>query len=262
MAVAPLGLLSVRWVLIGAVAGVGAWWFFVALMLSCGVQTEALPYIAHAGAAATVGNLMMRFRPFRPSREPVAAAVLAIGLMVVVFILLPHWFMWVAARSSRPWLVAPAIALGAAASAFLGAFPSRRTLGTVPRLVSILMLSAFLTLGVTPLLGNVLFAVLGPGDLVLFGFVVTPIAVFAAGFLTQLVTPTYRPWACGAGWFFALGLVVKERWSAAPGVPLIDGETLIISIGVLLLGAFGAQLAGRFAPAPEAESGVPRAHLE
>ncbi|MGE0548916.1 MAG: hypothetical protein AB7O24_09480 [Kofleriaceae bacterium] len=237
------GTFSIRWTIIGAVAGVGAWWFYVWLMIGSRFETEAAPYIAHAAAAATIGSLMMRFQPLRPTREPVAAAVLAIGLMTLVFIVIPHWFTWVADRSPRPWLVVPAIAALSAASAFGGGLASRRTQVTTPHLVPILLLSAFLTLGLLTVLSNVLLGFTGSFDFVALWYVVSPLSVLVAGYLTQLVTPIYRPWACGAGWFFAFGMVMKQRWSAAPGVELIDAPLLAVTTIALLLGAAGARAA-------------------
>src|SRR4029079_3807530 len=85
----------------------------------------ALPSL-RAGVGASLGGAVMVAVAPRPTREPVIAGVLMIGLMVVLFVLCFPESDWIVARSAHPVPVALALAALSAACAFGGARLGRR----------------------------------------------------------------------------------------------------------------------------------------
>jgi len=119
--------LSWRWIAVGAISIVGAYWLIVFGLVGIRFSDAWLPYMAHALAASLVGVIMMLHAPVRPWREPAIAGALGVVLIAVLVLALPHaTFGWVAARTSSPWLVALGLAALSGLFAFAGAMLLRR----------------------------------------------------------------------------------------------------------------------------------------
>src|SRR5262245_9167237 len=116
-----LAPMSKRWIAVGAIAAIGAYWLCVFALVAIRFDDAWLPYMAHALAASGVGATMMFHAQLRPWREPAIAGVLGIAVMAVLMLALPHaTFGWVATRSSHPWLIALGLATFSAVFAFAG----------------------------------------------------------------------------------------------------------------------------------------------
>src|SRR5262249_40898438 len=114
--------LSKGWLVTGTLAVLGAYWVVVSALITADVYFEGMAYVGHGVGAALAGAILVTHAPVRLWREPLSAGVLAILLLVVMFLALPHArFSWIAKRTEHSWLVATAIALLSGASATAGA---------------------------------------------------------------------------------------------------------------------------------------------
>jgi hypothetical protein len=225
--------LSWRWIAVGAISVVGAYWLIVFGLVAIQFPDAWLPYMAHALAASIVGVTMMLHAPFRPWREPAIAGALGVVVLAVIMLALPHaTFGWVATRTAQPWLVALGLAAMSALFAFAGAVLMRRTSLSKPSTIAVVMLSAVVVTGVSIVLAQTLSG-LGvsleqTGQRVSPMLLVTAlIGMMSGSFVTQSVVKDRRPWACSVG-TTVFGLLEIHSWTQA--LALVVGVPIALAI--------------------------------
>lgn len=247
-----------RWIAVGALAVVGGFWLTTRSLQILQVQGAWLPFAGHFVGALLAGAMMVAHAALRPWREPVAAGAAAVGVLAVMFLVLPQqWFSWVAARSTYPWLMALAMAGVSAAGAMCGAMIARRVASTTPHTAKLVLLSALTITGCMVIaihfaMGSGVAASPRAGTLIPM-----LLAVVAGGFMTQLMVAVYRPWASGGGAIVLVLLLYADAGLTREGVSALIGASSLAAVG-----AIGARLARRWVrPIDAAPDELPPARL-
>jgi len=232
---------------VGTLAVIGGFWLAIRISQALQLQSEWTPFVAHFIGAFLAGAMMVAHAALRPWREPLAAGAAAIGVLALLFIVLPEpLFSWVATRSAHPWLMAFALAGVSAGGALCGALISRRVTTTAPGTAKLLLFSALTITGCAVTVMHVAFgsglATETRGWLLLLML----LAIVFAGFLTQLMVPLYRPWASGGG-----AIVLALILYAETGATRAAASALMGSVILGAFGALGARLARRWVRPPE-----------
>jgi len=230
----------VPWVVVGAVAVTGG---FVLALRPFALARDVsawLPYVAHALGAAVAGATIVACAPLRPSREPLAAGVLAAGFLAMTFSVAPApTFSWVPARVDHPWVIVVAVVGAMAAAATAGAWLGRRVTRSVASAAALSVLGGLVTIGTLVVLEHTAQAFLGASMfsrpwLLLLPF---PIAAFAI----QSLAPAYRPWVCGSGGLTLMAWTVMAREATARSIAINALAALVI----WPIGYVGARLGWR-----------------
>jgi len=258
-------VISVRWMFAGTLAMIGGH-FLITLGTRLTSAQSTWLYLAGAlVSGAVVGALMVRHAVVRPWREPIFVSVLAMGLLAGAYLVSGFdATRWLVPRTSDVWLPLAGAAVSCLVGTLGGAMLARRARLEPPRLGTILVTSLLVGVGVYVVIA--LVATMTPGS-----DVAVAIAVFGgcplAGFVTQLVVPARQPWACGAGWFVLVPLLVVEvetnlGATATDVVVATVGGALIAGI-LTLAGYLGARLAWWWFPpvVPDAHPAVAPARL-
>jgi hypothetical protein len=179
---------SKRWVVVGAFAIFGASWTVARLVASLGTDSDVIGMAVLVLVGAVVGLTMVAIAPLRPWREPLVAAVVAVGLAVGLFSLLalvgeiPN-------ASLDPWRVLRSMGI-LAISAVTGAMIARRWLVANASPPWLVLLSTFVMTSVLQLaiaISRMIATPMATG-------IATIGAVFVGGALTQCVVPVRRIW--------------------------------------------------------------------
>ncbi len=222
---------SWRWLLVGMLCIVGGYWIGVRILLTVGVESPALPLLAHALSAACGGAIMTAHAPLRPWREPLAAGVLAIGVLGVL-VALPYSQFWVVAHVAHP-VLGFAVAAGSGLCSGSAAWVVRRFATTTPTTASIFGVSLLLTTGSAVTFSQLVLGLRLSGGWMIGSAVA---GVFFGGYLTQRVIPVRRPWICGAGpAFYCLWAVSHNPTSLHVGASLVGSGVLVL---IAALGAW------------------------
>lgn len=245
---------TASWIAVGALAVVGGFWLTTRVFQLLYLHGGWIPFAGHFIGALLAGATMVAHAALRPWREPVAAGVVAVGILAILFLVLPQpWFSWVAARSTYPWLMALAIAGVTAAGALCGAVIARRVTTTAPHPAKLLLLGALTITGCT--ITALHFAggsglVSEPRSGLLVGLML--LAIVFGGSIVQLMVTIYRPWTiCGGAMLFALTTFGETGFSADTAKAL--GTSLLFG-GIA---AIGARLARRWVPPADAAHDEP-----
>lgn len=251
---------SASWVAVGALAVVGGFWLTTRSLQIAQVEGAWLPFAGHFIGALLAGALMVAHAALRPWREPVAAAVVAVGVLAVMFLVLPQpWFSWVAARSPYPWLMAFGLAGVCAAGALCGGMIARRVASTTPHTAKLVLLSALTITGCSVALVHLAGGSgLASGRATGLLFVMMMLGVVFGGFVVQRMVTTYRPWTIGGG---ATLLALSTLAEAGPSTATM--KALMSSLLLGCIGAIGARLARRWVvtPGPTPHDTLPSARL-
>ena len=251
---------TASWIAVGALAVVGGFWLTTRSLQILQVGDVWLPYAGHFVGALLAAAMMVAHAALRPWREPVAAAVIAVGVLAVLFLVLPQpWFSWVAARSTYPWLMVLALMGVTAAGALCGALIARRVASTTPHTTKLVLLSALTITGCSVTLlhfagGTGLASDPASGILV----VMMVLGVVFGGFVVQRMVTTYRPRTIGGG---ATLLALSTFGETGLSAEMV--KALMSSLLLGCIGAIGARLARRWVvtPDPTAHASLPSARL-
>ncbi|MGE0401805.1 MAG: hypothetical protein AB7T06_34200 [Kofleriaceae bacterium] len=223
------------WLLVGVLVMVGATWFTTRAMMVLELATRADAWLfvgAFGVGAVAAGAVIARHASVRPWCEPVIASGLAIAFMIAV-----AWYGRdannsligpLSIMSSVQTFIASALVVG---GAYGGALLGRR-FTTPPSVPAIIVLSGLVMNGALMVAMGTLAGIAGHHRFA-GGFVVVVMAsVAAAGFATQAVVATKRPWTCASGGLLLMLLFVQEdRGSITNGISAVLVLTLIGWIG-------------------------------
>jgi len=231
------------WFVVGTLSVLGGFCLTSRVFQLLHLTGEWLPYAAHFIGALLAGAMMLSHAALRPSREPLAAGLAAVGILAILFLLLPNpMYGWVPTRSASPLPLALALAAVSVVGAVCGAVLARRFTTTSPHTLKIVVFSTLLATG---MMMTFIHIVLGAG-LEYSGnkplTLATLALVILGGFVTQRMISVYRPWASGAG----LALLATLTFANA-GI----SEILLGVVGALIIGAIGARLARRWVVRPD-----------
>lgn len=234
---------AASWIAVGALAVVGGFWLTTRSLQILQVQGAWLPFAGHFVGALLAGAMMVAHAALRPWREPAAAGLAGVGVLTILFLVLPQpWFSWVAARSTSPLLMVLALAGISAAGALCGAVIARQITTTTPHPVKIVVFSALTITGCTITAlhfagGSGLVRDPGGGMLV----VLMVLVVASGGFIVQRMVTIYRPGAiAGGAVLFALSTFGEA------GLSVATVRALLSSLLFGGISAIGARLARRW----------------
>jgi hypothetical protein len=254
------------WILACAFAVLGGFLLALTVAWIAHVEADWLPYPAHVVGAAFAGLAIGRQGTPRHRAEPVVGAVVGIGLLAAIAFTSPHTFSWIAQRSDRPWLAAPAIAAGCALATAGGVWlanPGRVRPGPGSAAgLATLVTAALLVLG-----GRVVFAGLHVPTTMEWAVLVASGAAAIGAFATQWIVPEPRPVACTGGVVAVIALQIVSM--VVKGYGVIDAKMLVIQDRVIdaaridiepsavlllapaLAALVGAHIALRYRPTPK-----------
>jgi hypothetical protein len=236
-----------RWVAIGALAVLGTFWLFLRLMFALEIWDEWVPFVGNAIAGAAAGAMIARHAEIKPWREPIIAAIVALGIVFAFWFAFPH------VVNDRPPTTRALIGMAATVvSALGGAAFVRRYFATTPSFAVTALLNAQI-LGGLMMLTLALVAGLGASKGVFTGLMMLGIVVAAA--LTQWVTPMRRAFACSAGGLVMVAIIMSGDGS--------DKASAIAGFMVLwIVGAIGAAVQWKLSRRTELTASVPPAKLQ
>ena len=247
---------SKRWILAGALASIGAMWFASCALLSLHVAPRTGAWwfvVAFAIGALVAGATISRHHGRRGWREPVIGAVIALAFFGVVGLAAD------AKHSvSGPVTLMANVQLALTCVLVVGAALGGALLGqrvtSAPSTPAILVLSGLIMNGTSMATLDAIAAL--TGRLSLSGAFVALLlfAIVVAGFLTQALIATRRPWTCASGGLLLLLLVVQDGDAAS-----ISGVAIFIGF-FTLLGWVGARIAVRVYRARWITPAMPEAH--
>ena len=240
---------SVECTIVGALATVGGVWFANWILGHTVGATlgEAMPYVGHAAGAALAGAALAACARVRPTREPLAAGMVAVAMMAAIFLVPPApKFCWVPARTGFPWLVAAALMALSGGAAALGAVVGRAITARQARAALLVVQSGITTLGLTVALLSTIAAFMSanvdrsvPAMILVVAF-----SLVASGFATQRMAPVHAPWLSSGGTPLAVAIAFAVRGFEADWTETVA----FASCGLVswLVGYLGAQLAWRW----------------
>lgn len=251
--------MSWSWIGVGGLAVIGGYWLSLLGMRAMGGEGAWFPYAGHLITSMLAGAVMVTHAALRPWREPVVASVVAIGLLAILFFVLPEpSFSWVAARSEFPWLTILGLAGLSAVGAMSGAAIARRFTSTAPNTATLLALSALVIMGVFVTFTQVVLGIGLAREIGRWTILVFLVGVPLGGFLTQRMVSVYRPRTSGGGAALFVLFQISEGGSVVAIGSAVVGALLLIG-----LGALGARLAKRWVVPQLTESppSIPPARL-
>lgn len=237
----PPERISKRWVFASALASIGAMWFASRALLSLHVALRTGAWwfvIAFALGALVAGATISRHHGRHGWREPVIGAVIALAFFGVVGLGgEPN------NSVSAPVAIMAAVQLAVTCVLVVGASLAGALLGrrvtSAPSTPAIIVLSGLIMNGTSMATMGAVAAFSGRLPLTGAFVVLLLVAIVVAGFLTQALLATRRPWTCASGGLLMLLLVIE------------DGDTdSIAGVGIFvgfftLLGWIGARIAVR-----------------
>lgn len=213
-------MLAKRWVVVGTLVMIGAMWFTsrALLVLDLATRREAWWFVAAIAIGGFAGGAVIaRHSSARPWCEPVITAALSIAFLIVIARYGRDPRNSVAGPVSIMAMVHLCIACALAiAGAYAGALLGRRTT-TTPSAPSVIVLSGLLINGALTFMMGTFAALAGHHR---FSGAIVPavfLAIGAAGFATQAVVGTKRPWTCAAGSVLLLLLFLQQDGRSSIG---------------------------------------------
>lgn len=134
----------------------------VYVLISLGAEGDWIPYLAHAGAALGTGAVLTGWAQRKSVREPLLAGAVAIGGMIVLFIVAPDpSFSWVAARGGHPLGSVTLIMAGTVAAAGAGSVWVGRRVPPGLTSLSLALLASAAAIGVLVVAAHTAFGFFG-----------------------------------------------------------------------------------------------------
>ena len=226
--------LAKRWLVVGALLVIGAMWFGSRALLFLHLAARHEPWWfvgSFVVGAFGAGAVIARHAAVRPWREPAIAAALAMGFLAAIA--------WAGPAASNaitgPVAIMSRGQLGLAsvlsiAGAYAGALLGRRVTSP-PSGPAIVVLSGLLINGAMVVTMGTSAALAHDHR---FSGSVVPVmlaAIAMAGFATQAVVMTKRPWTCASGGVLVLLLFLQSDGSIVDGVFAVAVLTLVAWVG-------------------------------
>jgi hypothetical protein len=228
--------MSVKRVLVGAIAAIGGYLFILAIAALARFETPWLPYAAELAGALVAGGALAR-QGSGHRFESLAAGMLSVVIVAAVAFSSPHTYGWLAARSDHPWLTALCLLIACGVAGHAGARLAYGRGGVL----SIVVLSTGVCTGalffgtrlVTPLLALEI-----KNETILL-LVPLYICSLLAGYAVQSVVPLANAGACSSGVAVIVGVI--EIGFLLAGQIAVGWLWLVLAVVAAFVGALAAQ---------------------